>query len=301
MDSKVIFGPMRLPFLILNPACVLLGAATAVWSGSELNPYYLILAFVGAVSAHISVNALNEYDDFKSGLDFKTQRTPFSGGSGILPKYPEKAHFALITGLVALSITALIGIYFLYVRGLLLLPLGILGLITIIAYTKWLTGNPFICLIAPGLGFGILMVMGTNFVLTGSYSWASFIASLVPFFFVSDLLLLNQFPDVEADKGIGRRNLPIVIGRKASVKVYGLFLAGAYLAVVLGYIFGIFPLESLLVFATIVIAVPTLRGIARYADDIPRLIPYLGRNVIIIILTPVLLAIGLFLGKLHVF
>ena len=207
----------------------------------------------------------------------------------------------MITGLVALSITALIGIYFLYVRGLLLLPLGILGLITIIAYTKWLTGNPFICLIAPGLGFGILMVMGTNFVLTGSYSWTSFIASLVPFFLVSDLLLLNQFPDVEADKGIGRRNLPIVIGREACVKVYGLFLAGAYLAVVLGYIFGIFPLESLLVFATIVIAVPTLRGVVRYADDIPRLIPYLGRNVIIIVLTPVLLAIGLFLGKLHVF
>ncbi|MGB7065006.1 MAG: prenyltransferase, partial [Syntrophobacteria bacterium] len=88
----VIFGPMRLPFLILTPACVMLGAATAAWSGSELNLYYLALTFVGAVAAHISVNALNEYDDCKSGLDFNTQRTPFSGGSGTLPQSPDKAH-----------------------------------------------------------------------------------------------------------------------------------------------------------------------------------------------------------------
>ena len=68
----VIFGPMRLPFLILTPACVLLGAATAAWSGAELNLYYLGFTFVGAVAAHISVNALNEYDNCKSGLDFTT-------------------------------------------------------------------------------------------------------------------------------------------------------------------------------------------------------------------------------------
>ncbi|HYR02266.1 MAG TPA: prenyltransferase, partial [Syntrophobacteria bacterium] len=67
-SKEVIFGPMRIPFLILNPACVMLGAATAVRSGSALNPWYLVLAFVGAVSAHISVNALNEYHDYRSGL-----------------------------------------------------------------------------------------------------------------------------------------------------------------------------------------------------------------------------------------
>ena len=294
--TMVILGPMRLPFLILTPACVALGVATAAWSGSKLNLFYILLAFIGALSAHISVNALNEYYDFKSGLDFKTQPTPFSGGSGTLPKSPEKAHFALATGIITLAITILIGVYFLYVRGLWLLPLGVLGLIIIVTYTEWLTRNPFLCLIVPGLGFGPLMVMGTDFVLTGSYSWTSFVASLVPFFLVNNLLLLNQFPDIEADEGIGRRHLPITIGKKACVKIYGLFLACAYVPIILGYLAGILPLAGLLALATIVLAVPTVKGVTRYANDIPKLIPYMGRNVAINILTPVLLAIGLFIG-----
>ena len=295
--GAVRFGPMRLPFLILTPACVLLGAATASWSGAEINLYYLVLAFVGAVASHISVNALNEYHDFKSGLDFNTQPTPFSGGSGTLPKNPDKAQVALITGLISLVVIAIVGIYFLYVRGLWLLPVGLLGIVTIVAYTKWLTRTPFLCLIAPGLGFGPLMVMGTDFALSGSYSWTSFVASLVPFFLVSDLLLLNQFPDVEADRGVGRHHFPIAIGREASVRLYVIFLAGAYLAIIFGYITGNLPLTGFLALGSIIIAVPTVKGVARFANDVPRLIPYMGRNVVIIILTPVLLAIGLFIGR----
>ncbi len=297
VNTMVILGPIRLPFLILTPACVMLGVATATWSGSTINLYYLVLALIGAMSAHISVNVLNEYHDFKSGLDFKTQPTLFSGGSGTLPKNPEEAHFALITGIITLAITALIGMYFLYVRGLWLLPLGAVGLIIIVTYTELITRSSFLCLITPGLGFGPLMVMGTDFVLTGSYSWTSFVASLVPFFLVSDLLLLNQFPDVEADKWVGRRHLPITIGREASAKIYKVFLTATYMSVILGYVAGALPLEGFLALASVFLAVPTVRGVTRYADDIPKLIPYLGRNVIINIITPVLLAIGLFIGR----
>jgi 1,4-dihydroxy-2-naphthoate octaprenyltransferase len=295
--KEVILGPMRLPFLILTPACVVLGAATAVWSGTSLNFSYLGLAFFGALGAHISVNALNEYHDFKSGLDFNTEPTPFSGGSGTLPKNPGQSHVALITALVSLAITILIGIYFLYISGLWLLPLGLLGVLTIVAYTKWITKNSFLCLIAPGLGFGPCMVMGTDFVLSGGYSWTSLLASLVPFFLVSDLLLLNQFPDVEPDKGVGRHHFPIAIGRKASVTLYVLFLVLTYGAVILGYVVGQLPVEGLLALGSIIVAIPTVKGVARFADDLPKLIPYMGRNVAVIILTPVLLAIGLFIGR----
>ena len=296
-SRAVIFGPMRVPFLILNPACVMLGTATAVRSGSVLNPWHLLLAFLGAVSAHISVNALNEYQDYKSGLDFTTRRTPFSGGSGSLPESPGKAHVALATGTISLVVTGIIGIYFLRARGLWLLPLGLLGMVTVVVYTSWLTRMPLLCLIAPGVGFGTVMVMGTHFVLAGSYSWSAFVASLLPFFLVSDLLLLNQFPDVEADHGVGRRHLPILIGRKASVWVYGGFLAATYLAVVIGSLAGMFPKAGLLALATVPLAVNTTRGAARFAVDIPRLIPYMGRNVVLTILTPVLLALGLFIDR----
>ena len=290
-------GPMRLPFLVLNPACVALGAATAYYSGQPIHLGHLALAFIGAICAHISVNALNEYDDFKSGLDFKTQRTPFSGGSGTLPENPHMARSALLTGVISLIVAALIGIYFLRVVGVGLLLPGVTGLFLLVAYTKWLTRNSVLCLIAPGLGFGPCMVMGTHFALTGSYTLAALIASIVPFCLVSDLLLLNQFPGVEADKSIGRKHLPIVIGRHASAYIYAVLLAGGYAAIVVGYLTGFFPVHALIALATILIALPAIRGAVLYADDIPKLMPFMGMNVIINIATPILLAVGLYFGK----
>ena len=295
-DLKYLLGPMRLPFVVLTPACVLLGLGTAIWSSGRVNSLYFILALIGAICAHISVNAFNEYFDFRSGLDSRTERTPFSGGSGTLPQRPNLARQALGTALFTFAITGLIGIYFLRVRGLSLLPLGILGLLAVVAYTPRLARDPVLCLIAPGLGFGTLMVMGTHFVLTGKYSGVAFFASLVPFFLVSDLLLLNQFPDVEADRSVGRRHFPIVIGRRASSLIYGAFLLSAYLAIILGVCLGYLPSTSLIGVVTIVIAAPTGVGAYRYAEDVQQLTPYLGLNVIINIATPVLVAIGLLVG-----
>jgi 1,4-dihydroxy-2-naphthoate octaprenyltransferase len=126
---------MGVPFLILTPACVLLGFGSAMWRSGSVSLVYLVLGFIGALSAHISVNSFNEYFDFKSGLDFETKRTPFSGGSGILPKRPEKAPSVLNTGFATFAIRAVIGLYFLYVRGLSLLPLGFIGLFIVFSYT----------------------------------------------------------------------------------------------------------------------------------------------------------------------
>lgn len=289
-------GPMRLPFVILTPACVLVGLGTALWSTGKVNGFYFALALIGAIAAHISVNAFNEYFDFKSGLDYRTHRTPFSGGSGTLPEKPALARQALGVALAAILITALIGIYFIWVRGLSILPLGALGVLLIVAYTPWFTKNPVLCLIAPGLAFGPLMVMGTDFVLTGAYSWSSFFASLVPFFLVNDLLLLNQFPDVEADQSVGRRHLPIILGRRVSSLVYGTMLILAYLSIILGVTLGYLPPISLVGLLTLLIALPVMIGVYRSGESTEKLVPYLGLNVIINIATPVLVAIGLFIG-----
>lgn len=295
INIKLILGPMRVPFLILAPVCTLLGVSTAVLSGARINMFHLILVFTGAILSHISVNAFNEYFDFKSGLDFNTIPTPFSGGSKTLPSNPDKGYVGFLIGAAALFLTFLIGVYFLFVIGLGLLPVGIFGFIIIIMYTGLITKNPFLCLIAPGLGFGPLIVMGTHFVLAGSYSWASFIASLIPFFLVSDLLLLNQFPDVEADKKAGRRHLLITSGREVSAKVYSIFLICPFISIITGYYFGFFPFKSLLGLIPLLLAVPTIIGVLKYANDTSRLIPYMGMNVVINILTPLLFAIGLFM------
>jgi 1,4-dihydroxy-2-naphthoate octaprenyltransferase len=291
-----ILGPMRVPFLVLPPACVALGAGTAVWTSGEVSITHVILALVGAVAAHISVNAFNEYFDFRSGLDLRTQATPFSGGSGTLAAHPEAARTALITASVALALAALVGIYFLTVWGPVLLPLGLLGLILIVIYTPWMTHYPFLCLIAPGLGFGPMMTMGADVALTGSYTWTAFIASLVPFFLLVNLLLLNQYPDVKADESVGRRNYPMVVGRKNASWIFAASMAAVYLTQIAGWALNLLPAWALLGLGTLPLGVITVLGAFRYADDLEKLVPYMGFNVILNIVTPILMAIGLFVA-----
>jgi 1,4-dihydroxy-2-naphthoate octaprenyltransferase len=293
---KSLLGPMRVPFLALPPVCVAVGVGTAYRQTGEINWLEILLILVGALATHICVNVFNEYFDFKSGLDSRTERTPFSGGSGMLPANPEMEKKTLFLAIASLAVAGAIGIYFVWLRGWLLLPLGIAGLILLVTYTIWWAYHPALCLIAPGLGFGVFMVMGTHFSLTGSYSWASFVASLVPTFLVSDLLLLNQFPDVDADKSIGRNNYPITIGRKASSVLYGVFLLLAYMSVVTGVILDLLPRFSLLALLTVVLAWKASRDAYKNSENIPALIPSMGVNVVINLLTPALLAAGLFIG-----
>jgi 1,4-dihydroxy-2-naphthoate octaprenyltransferase len=293
---KFLLGTMRLPFVILAPACVLVGLGSAYLETGQVNWFYFALALIAGVSAHISVNAFNEYFDYRTEVDSRTHRTPFSGGSGTLQAHPELARGALLISWIALGIVGVIGSYFAYVWGWQALPIGIVGLILLYGYTAWMVYQPALCLIAPGLGFGPLMVLSTHFALTGTFSLPALIASLVPFFLVSNLLLLNQFPDVEADRSVGRRHFPILLGRTASAYIYIAFLIAAYLVIVMGVFFGLLPLFSLLALLTIGFAIQIVRSVLVNSENIPALIPAMGQNVIVNLLTPVLLAIGLFIG-----
>ncbi len=289
---------MRVPFLLLTPVCVALGAAAAYFGQGAFRADWFLLALAGGLCAHISVNAINEYEDFKSGLDLRTTRTPFSGGSGTLPGNPEKAHWAAAIGGATLLLTILVGVFFLWARGAGLLLIGIPGVFAVVLYTRWLTRDPLLCLLAPGIGFGPCMVMGVGYVMTGVYGAAAFSASLVPFFLVSNLLLINQFPDIEPDAGAGRRHLMIAYGKRAGVIVYVAFLAGTYLSVLAAWLAGWFPAASLAALLTAPLAAHTAAGVAKHRDGgIETLLPYMGRNVIITLSTPALLALGLLAGR----
>jgi len=256
----------------------------------------VLWVLVGAVASHASVNAFNEYFDFKSGLDATTVRTPFSGGSGTLPANPALVRAALAIACGALLLAAGVGIYVMQLRGWGLLPLGLMGLVLVVTYTSWWAHNTFMCLIAPGLGIGVFIVMGTHFALTGEYSWTAFVASLCPAFLVSDLLLLNQFPDVEADRAVGRKNYPITHGRPAATRLYGALLALAYASLLAGVAVAWLPKMSLLALLTSPLALAAWRGARDSADDVPALLPAMRLNVIVNLLTPALLAMGLLLS-----
>ena len=296
MKTLFIFlGPMRVPFLLLPPACVLLGAAVAFYGNGALRMDWLLIALAGGLFAHVSVNAINEYEDFQTRLDHRTTRTPFSGGSGTLPQNPDKAHWAAIIGAVALGLTVLIGIYFFRIRGAKLLLIGIPGILAVVLYTRYFTKDPLLCLLSPGIGFGPCMVMGVYFVLTGTYSMTALAASLIPLFLVSNLLLINQFPDITPDASVGRRHLMIVYGKRIGVIIYAVFLTGAYLSVIVAWFAGWFPAGALIALLTAPLAVHTAIGVAKHQDsDLDAFMPYMGKNVIITLTTPTLLAVGLF-------
>jgi 1,4-dihydroxy-2-naphthoate octaprenyltransferase len=296
MPYRTVLQAARPSFLILTPICVFLGTSTALAAQESIDSSILLLVLIGALCAHIGVNTLNEYSDFKSGLDLLTAKTPFSGGSGALPHDPAMAGIVLLAALATITVTAGIGIYFTSSNGLLILPIGLIGLLIILTYTKWINRWPLLCLVAPGLGFGILMVVGTHVVLTGANSITAWLASLVPFFLVNNLLLLNQYPDIEADKRIGRYHFPIAYGTKASSYTYSVFSACAYLTILTGIYFGYFPLSSLVALLPALLSLFSITGAFRYGEKIGSQPKYLGANVAATLLTPLLLGISIIHG-----
>lgn len=294
MSMTTVVRSSRVPFLILTPICILVGAAVVVSQGYSINGVYFVLALVGGLFAHISVNTLNEYQDFASGLDLNTQRTPFSGGSGALPEHPEHKEAVLYAAWVSLLLTLGIGLYFVWVFGAAILPLGVLGILNIVLYTRWVNRLPWLCLIAPGLGFGLLMVMGTQFVLTGEYWTSAFWLGLIPFLLVNNLLLLNQYPDVEADAAIGRNHFPIAYGVAASNLAYGVNWLVSVSLVVIYVAVGWLPVLGLLALLPLAMGAVVWRGIRTHGFAIGAHPGFMAMNVMMTLFTPLLIGIVLF-------
>ncbi len=293
---RALLRSVRIPFLILTPVSVFLGFATSVATSEQIPYFDFFLVLIGASFAHISVNTFNEYFDFCSGLDGNTTKTPLSGGSGALIANPAAKNAVLYLAIVSLSLTILIGVYFTINLGMLIFPLGAIGVLIIVTYTTWLNRSPFLCLVAPGLGFGPLMVVGTHVVLTGEYSMQAFWVSLVPFLLASNLLLLNQYPDIVADKSIGRRHFPIVYGVKKSTYLYGVFVLAACGIIVAGIYNDLLPKLSVIGLVPMGISVVVFDGALKYGTSVQKLLPYLGMNVAATVSAPVLLGLGIILG-----
>lgn len=296
---STVIKTMRPPFLVLAPICILLGFATSLAEGNDIDVQALLLVLACALLAHISVNTLNEYQDFVSGLDAKTVRTPFSGGSGALIEHPEFASLVRAVAISSLALTVLIGAYFVHYRGLVLLLIGIAGVAIIISYTKWLNRQAWLCLLAPGAAFGLLMVNGSYLVLSGGLSLRALCLSLVPFFLVNNLLLLNQIPDIDADRSIGRRHFPIAFSAAKSLWVYGLFSVLTAAVIVLAKLMHFIPSLALASLAPLLLTPVVVTKLARIPlDSAPadELHAALGSNVVVCLATPCLLSLGIIFG-----
>ena len=133
---KIWFLETRPQFLLLSVVLAFLGASIAWYESQELgipfNLGYAFLAGFGLLLAHISVNTLNDYFDYRSGVDLETRRTPFSGGSGVLPAALLKPGQVFWLGIGSFLLAIPIGIYFVIVSGWLLLPLLLIAAVCIL-------------------------------------------------------------------------------------------------------------------------------------------------------------------------
>ncbi|MBS7652522.1 MAG: prenyltransferase [Candidatus Bathyarchaeia archaeon] len=287
------FKETRPHFLILTPLAFSVGIAEAYREGS-LDPLRALLGLGGVLLAHVSVNVINDYFDYMSGLDLRVRRTPFSGGSGILPKGLLEPRRVLIFSLICLLLGFSIGVYFTLTVGLVILPIITLAALTIYFYTThlshWYLGELF-----TGFNFGPLISLGGYLIQTGRLGFSPLISGAVPGILIGTLLFLNEFPDLEADRAVGRRNLVILLGLRRASKVYVVLIASVYLWVILHIIIGRMPFTMLIILTTLPLALKASMGVLRYHERLELLIPYMGVNVFLVLLTTLATSIGLIL------
>jgi 1,4-dihydroxy-2-naphthoate octaprenyltransferase len=294
MNLKVWFLETRPQFLLLSLVLVFLGTSMAMYDGYA-HAGYAVLAAIGLLLCHASSNVLNDYFDYTSGVDLKTNQTPFSGGSGILPAAMLTPRQVKWLGIITLLIAVPIGIYFVIVSSWLLLPLLLVGALCVVLYTPLITrwGWPEW---APGVGLGALPVIGAYFVHIPEYTVPVVIASIPSGILVHNLLLLNEFPDVEADKTVGRKTLPITMGKRGAAIVYSSLTILVYLWIIGWVIAGVMPVYALIALLTLPFAVKAIRGSFKY-DDMSVLGPALASNVMVVLITQLLLGIGYILAR----
>jgi len=285
----------RPQFLLLSVVLAFLGASIA-WYDGAFHLGFALLAMVGLLLAHTSVNVLNDYFDYRSGIDLTTPKTPFSGGSGILPAARLTPTQVLWLGVVSLLLTIPIGIYFVLTRGWLLLPLILAGALCILLYTPFILKTKWPEW-AAGLGLGTLPVLGAYFVQTAGYTWPAVFAAIPSGILVHNLLLLNEFPDVEADQTGKRQTLPIVIGREKAGIVYSVLTIMVYLWIVGGVVARVMPVFALVALLTLPFAVKAIRG-ALKPVGMEQLMPAMANNVLVVLLTQLLLGIGYILARI---
>lgn len=291
---KIWFREIRANFLVLAVVLVMIGGAAA-WHDGSFNSGIFIITLIGVVAVHISVNLFNEYSDWKTGIDENTERTPFSGGSGNLQKGLLEPFQVRLAAWITLTVAFFIGLGLAWVSGWPVLILMGVGGIATVFYTDYLS-KLIIGEFAAGITLGSFVVIGTYFVQTGEITSGIIWASVSPGILTMLLLLLNEFPDIEADRAGGRRHLVIVLGKSVSGIIYSILLMCVYLIFILGAVKGTMPVTVLLCFITFPVAVYTVYSVLRYGSEKQKIIPALGMNVMVVLITDFLLTVGYLIG-----
>tara|TARA_Y100001960_G_scaffold327308_1_gene413399 strand:- start:4325 stop:5209 length:885 start_codon:yes stop_codon:yes gene_type:complete len=236
---------IRIKFLLASVIAVSLGLSLAWSLGHSIDILHALLTFAGVISLHASVDLLNDYWDFKRGIDTKTKRTKMSGGTGVLPEGLLQPRSVYAVGIGFLILGTVIGIYFVIMFGIIIgIILGFAILSVYFYSTKivnWGLAEIFVTI------KGTLIVLGTFFIQSKSIDDFTIFAGLVVGILSSLVLFVTSIPDHDVDKEKGRRTLIIIFGKLHAVKIFLIFPALTYGLIFFGVIFNYFPVYSLIV------------------------------------------------------
>ena len=159
---------IRVRFLLASIIAVSVGLSLNWWQNSTLDFFGAALTFAGVMALHASVDLLNDFWDFKRGIDTKTKRTKMSGGTGVLPEGLLKPSSVYRAGVAFLVIGAAIGGYFVITDGITIAIILGFAIMSIYFYSTKIVDS--------GLGEffvavkGAMIVIGTLFIQSGEIS-----------------------------------------------------------------------------------------------------------------------------------
>lgn len=256
-------SPLEIWLLAIRPR-TLPAAAAPVIVGSALAFYddafqFLptLAALLGALLLQIGANLANDVFDFKKGADTSERLgPPRVTQMGLLT--PGQVYIGMI---IVFALAALIGLYLIYVGGWVIFVIGILSIVSAIAYT----GGPF-PLGYHGLGdifvflfFGLAAVCGTYFVQAGRVTNFVWLAAIPIGLLAVAILVVNNLRDIDTDRAAGKKTLAVRFGARGAQVEYLALLAIAYLVPLLFIALNFDLIPILLTSFSIPLVLPLIR------------------------------------------
>ena len=220
---KVWLKALRLPFLTATFVPVVLGTAIAWYRTGLFHPVYFVVTLAAVSLAHLGTNLTNDYYDHRSGNDAANSKfSPFNGGSRVIQDGQIPARHILYAALLCFSGATVLGLYLLLATHKIAIVLfGLTGILCGFFYTASpiRIGYHSLGEFAVGFGFGPLTLMGAYWIQTFSFDVVAAMASVPVAILILLVLLINEFPDYEADKAVGKETLVVSLGPLAAVRV----------------------------------------------------------------------------------
>jgi len=281
---------VRATSLTVTVIPVLLGGGLALIDRG-FDGWTFLITMITALLLQAGTHLLNDAFDYRTGLD--TVPSPFRVKAIQMGWLSERQVF--IGGLVCYILAILLGSYLVYLGGLLILVLGLVGLTAgyLFTATRFALAYNALGELTLFLLMGPLMVLGTYYVMVGIV-YLHVILTALPFGLLSAATLYTQnLRDCEQDLRFGKRTLATLLKAQRRKQMQNGLLSLAYLTLILPYVFHFAPIQSLLPLLTLPLMI-YIRRKAAMSHDPMEVNVVLGFLILLQLLFGLLHVLGLF-------